>query len=678
MALYSRQVNVTPTLDRCHPISDIRYPTGSGCASALPARHVRRTPSTRPVEILRNSRPFYLVLRTSLPKSGLPARPPRIRHDEPGCRDRRQSSSKESGHRMRGLSSHQDPVSAKRPAGGLQKAQAAPPGPSSTFSIDFSVSTEAEVDDDFETLRNVHDMAIDRLFPQDADDMSPLPDSVRSHQTTTSSSTRSHSIHDLHTKLSFNVASAESLLKAFRPMLKYFPFITLPEDTLVRQMAAEKPFVLLAILSSTSGSKTLQGHTLYDDEFRKVLGLKFVAGGERTLELLQGLLIYCAWYPFHLRPKNKQAFQFMRMAADMIHDLELDQEQLVLGTGPDCPDLTGEQQLDGIRAYMGYFYVLSSHLATWRRRIKDIEVSYTPWTARCCELLEQHGETKDDLVLAAQTRVAGLLLQASKTMLHHSSQSSEDKRIMVAGFKSELARIEYSPSFPLDASVSLRLQVLFLKMLLDSGTLLRSTRLQPFASQERDPLLSNARLRDCVHGTAALYRDLMSLDDAALSCFTLVDWNRPILATILGIRLSFRIPECPEWDCAWARTRLQLDGFLTHMSTQACPVTTATNNNNNKFDILSASRQVMAVVRDKYQKRLAAAAERERMPAGITCPMFDGSMEPYYPVWDAALSTPFTEGLSEGSDGQPVFHDLWTTMTMGWAHHHGLDFPGLT
>jgi hypothetical protein len=60
-------------------------------------------------------------------------------------------------------------------------------------------------------------------------------------------------------------------------------------------MAQTRPFVLLAILAATSGLQSLYGHNLYDEEFRKILALKFVAGGERSLELLQGLLIYCAW-----------------------------------------------------------------------------------------------------------------------------------------------------------------------------------------------------------------------------------------------------------------------------------------------------------------------------------------------------------------------------------------------
>jgi hypothetical protein len=92
------------------------------------------------------------------------------------------------------------------------------------------------------------------------------------------------------------MASAEDLLKSFRSTLTYLPFIKLPDDITIPHLAATKAFVLLAILTVASGSSMVQKYPLYDDEFRKALSLKYVSGGERSLELLQGLLIYCAWY----------------------------------------------------------------------------------------------------------------------------------------------------------------------------------------------------------------------------------------------------------------------------------------------------------------------------------------------------------------------------------------------
>lgn len=202
-------------------------------------------------------------------------------------------------------------------------------------------------------------------------------------------------------------------------------------------------------------------------------------------------------------------------------------------------------------------------------------------------------------------------------------------------------------------------------MYLDGGTLLKLPRPMPSETHKWEPLPSTkAKLSDCVHSLATLYQELMSLDDSEFSCFTLVDWSRPILATIIGIRLSFRIAECPDWDSEWARSQLKLDEFLARMSDQKSDLTPASK----KVDILSASRTVMAVVRDKYLKRLAAVERNSKAPGGITCPMLDGSMESYFPVWDAAFDPPpVMEAVGEGADGQLIFQDLWSTMTMGWA-----------
>lgn len=164
-----------------------------------------------------------------------------------------------------------------------------------------------EFTDSLEILREKHEMYLDRLVPDDErseDDLfngsdrppgSGTGDGWFSALTTPPSSTRSRSVHGFSIRPQFNLESAESLLQSFRGMLTHFPVILLPDDVSVPTLARDSPFVLLAILSAASGSRTLQGHTLYDEEFRKVLGLKFVAGGERSLELLQGLLVYCAW-----------------------------------------------------------------------------------------------------------------------------------------------------------------------------------------------------------------------------------------------------------------------------------------------------------------------------------------------------------------------------------------------
>ncbi|KAG5987711.1 hypothetical protein E4U43_004970 [Claviceps pusilla] len=538
--------------------------------------------------------------------------------------------------------------------------EAAPPGSSSIFSIDFAVQTRTEVDEGFGLLRDTHEQIMSKLFPEEesneaGDGASSLSGPTFSG-TPASSSTQSQSLYDRHTKPLFNLASAESLLLSFRSMLRHFPFMTLPRDTSIQHFAATKPFVLLAILSSASGSKTLQGHSLYDEEFRKVLGLKFVAEGERSMELLQGLLIYCAWYPFHLRPKNKQAYQYMRMAAELICDLGLDQEQYLGSLSGDSARPTDEQ-LGGIRTYLGLTYLVSMFLEIGKSK-RMPNVPFTPWTAKCCRILELHALTDDDHMLVALGRTAGVAFQASQILEpSHGMLNDDERRIMLA--------------------VPLRLQISFMKIYLDGGRLLRAMARAPLPSDIHAwPAMpcSNESLRNCAIGLAALYGDMMSVDSCEFGHFTLAEWSSLILATILGMRLSFQVADCPEFDTQWARSQLKLDEFLAHMSHHRQPNPPDSNSSSGKADVLSASSMVMSLVRDKYHARLRTL-ETTSSPCPqhvIRCPMLDGSMDPYLPLWNAsslALDGRLDLTPASGPDAQSLLplDDLWMTMTTEWA-----------
>lgn len=212
------------------------------------------------------------------------------------------------------------------------EAVALPPprGPGKTFSIDFEMPAVEEPSDGFETLRQQHEYMLENLVLDDGDDEKDQQQAIEGISSMmgkdlstrkpfnfsdmsssspaaslsgTSSAWTEESMRkpkfkpmmNLGIKPQFNLDSATKLLASFRDMLPHLPCLLLPEDLNVREFVRNSPFVLLAILAVTSCSSSLQGHSLYDEEFRKVLGLKFVAGGERSLELLQGILIYCSW-----------------------------------------------------------------------------------------------------------------------------------------------------------------------------------------------------------------------------------------------------------------------------------------------------------------------------------------------------------------------------------------------
>jgi hypothetical protein len=91
-----------------------------------------------------------------------------------------------------------------------------------------------------------------------------------------------------------NLQQAEQLLDRYRRMAVYFPFIRIPSDATIPKLSRSSPFLLLAILTSASSSDQALRHQL-DQEFRRVLSAKVVINGQKSLDYLQGLLIYIAW-----------------------------------------------------------------------------------------------------------------------------------------------------------------------------------------------------------------------------------------------------------------------------------------------------------------------------------------------------------------------------------------------
>lgn len=192
-------------------------------------------------------------------------------------------------------------------------------------------------------------------------------------------------------------------------------------------------------------------------------------------------------------------------------------------------------------------------------------------------------------------------------------------------------------------AVSVRLHLSYIKAYLNGGSII-----SPLEWTTLPP--SSTNLCESVLSLAQLYTDLISIPDSEFTLFTAMEWSRPIIGTIMGVRLSFDLAKCPEYDAQFARRHLGLEAFLDHMSRDLTPTSKA-------VDILSASRLVMGVVREKYQQR---AGQLKPSP-GLCCPMLDGTLDPY---WETVFHTNMTPPTADELD-------LWTTVTMEWADDEG-------
>jgi hypothetical protein len=95
--------------------------------------------------------------------------------------------------------------------------------------------------------------------------------------------------HQLHT------TAAEKYLAMFRERWDYFPFVYIPDELDLTSSLRSHPYLVLGILCVMSSDQPEIQRSL-DTEFRRAINEKVIVNSENSLDILQGLLVYLAWY----------------------------------------------------------------------------------------------------------------------------------------------------------------------------------------------------------------------------------------------------------------------------------------------------------------------------------------------------------------------------------------------
>jgi hypothetical protein len=446
-------------------------------------------------------------------------------------------------------------------------------------------------------------------------------------------------------------------------------------------------------------------------------------------------------YPFHLRPKNKQALQYIRMVVDIVADLELDQD-------PDGDELPAEQTsaelLEQMRAYLSTYYLVS----TWSEAFNKVPaLSYTNYTAKCCALLERDSAVKGDQVLVWLVRIQRILEEVSQLRRTNkvSGQNEYQIALMLKGMESQVAEWasgmspellsirKHTPnSYPhpnrpacllttVRDVASIRLALLFTKNFVPAAPLLKlpMPKTKRAADASSSPYTPDAaRLATVVPDVRAFFDWVLTLPASELNSFSGTEWARFILMVILAFRLSFPVPDCPAWDHAWAREEIGFGTYLERFERMGFEDGGSDGDHAaaTAMDVLNAGKVVLAVVRKKWEKRAGRMRVMQQKRKGVDvegqqqqdrqlgfeagmppldmvgdgmdpmlldksmqgCPMMDGSLESYYPLWDESFSSSGlgamsvdVPGAGEMGGAPPLpaseYVDIWESMTAGWA-----------
>ncbi|EKG17482.1 hypothetical protein MPH_05290 [Macrophomina phaseolina MS6] len=430
------------------------------------------------------------------------------------------------------------------------------------------------------------------------------------------------------------------------------------------------------MLAAASGSRTLNGHGLYDEEFRKMLAVRYVMAGERSLELLQGLIIYCAWYPVHLRPKDKRVSQYIRIAVDIVSDLELDNA----ADGPlPSPQSSG---LDKLRTLLATYLLVSTHAIS---RNQATTLPFSSWISKCCDTLSQQHSLSQDKALVSLVRMQHII---------------EQPPVTPAETEICLRQVEADMGPEITSMPSTDTALLFTRIVTLASPLLTTFQRKPSSRATAcSPLLTAAQLASCIPFARAFFAAILALPRAHLTCFSSLDWARFVLCVVLCFRLSFPLTHCPEWDVDAARRELRFEQLLAQMCElggregKERNADAAGGFEGNPPNVVAAMQVMLRLVKRKFDakieaEKVGAATEAPAARATSGCPMINGSAEQWLMLWDeegAGTGAAFSSDLREadsvmsgprgreasysvwGTATPPVYHDLWATMTMHWG-----------
>jgi hypothetical protein len=213
-----------------------------------------------------------------------------------------------------------------------------------------------------------------------------------------------------------SVVHMQLLLETYRTMTDFFPFVTLPREAFCRDLIQERPMLMFAILTVASYDSALLQLTL-SREFRKVVMVK-VMKGEKSLDLLQGLLVFIAWHHHYMDPQAVSINMLIQMCVATAGDLGLDS---IPAFASSPFQKQGFRDREAKRAYLGCYY-LASNLGTMDPG-RTRSMSYSDTLRIYASELGSAWECKSDSILPILIDTCQFIEDAEETFRNQSEQA---------------------------------------------------------------------------------------------------------------------------------------------------------------------------------------------------------------------------------------------------------------
>jgi hypothetical protein len=151
---------------------------------------------------------------------------------------------------------------------------------------------------------------------------------------------------------------AVGLLHEFRQEnLNSFPFVVIDNAMSVESLRREQPFLFLSIMAAmTYRTPTVQ--CLLAETFKDQVAVRIVQSSHKGLEMLQGLLVYSAYYHYYYKPSKQQLALMIQMSVAMAQELGLSRKCRNRDVTETTPVLSAAEN----RALLGTYYLAAAYV----------------------------------------------------------------------------------------------------------------------------------------------------------------------------------------------------------------------------------------------------------------------------------------------------------------------------
>lgn len=205
------------------------------------------------------------------------------------------------------------------------------------------------------------------------------------------------------------------------------PFVILSPGTKLSDLLTCKPFTLQAITAVVHFHDTTKQQVLVKELVRQV-SERMLINGEKSMDLLQGLLIFLTWCNLHLfLPQNY--INILHLAMALTIDLNIDRfpgqcEKAALDAAQRAHGVPQPAKIvsnDERRAVLSVYYLTSQAFTSFR---KVDTLNWTPWLAACLDALGRAQEYESDASLVQLVRMQRIMHEAMSVEYGHASVQS--------------------------------------------------------------------------------------------------------------------------------------------------------------------------------------------------------------------------------------------------------------